>query len=228
MLEAQAALSNGKGLYSRREFSAAINELNTALSKIRDNSEAYFMRGRSLVETQQSEKAIPDLQRAVALAPRNAEYRILLGSVFESQGQWEDAAEQFAQVSSLGGFGDLTVEALDKKITVLKTRLVLEETVPVSSEAEHDHFIGGCKGTIEMTGDTFYYRPVEKQDHALEVAIERIIRMEARNNELRVVLPGNETFNFKVEDPQKFFSVYEMVKQVLGQPTLGKTPDPEN
>ena len=217
---AEAQNARAVQFFKQRDYSAVIEELNLAAEKLPGDPEVFYMRGRSYLETKQINRAIRDLRKAVSIVSSNARYHLYLGTAFESGNNWGEAAKHISRAGSLGGYGDLKTEDLEAKAAYLELMQQLEDSTPVSSDVEHDHFIGHCTGILEMTSSTLAYRPEEKPEHAFEFPILDLISVEVRVQELRLVLPGNESFNFKLEDPEKFSAVYHIKKKLGDLPSL--------
>jgi Tfp pilus assembly protein PilF len=100
-----------------------------------DGDEAQFLteRGLSFLRVQQVDRAIDDLQAAVALDPTSAHAHLVLGSALEAKGRHQEAFSAYQQAADLAdaaGSAELVVTARTQMANLMQRLQALPQTTP--------------------------------------------------------------------------------------------------
>ena len=116
----------GKAKRTTSDPLGAIADLTRAIALKEDFTDAYLMRARILLSMQQATEALPDVEKAITLAPEE-ETSYLRGRIHEAMGNIDAAAADYQNVLELNPFNDeamllvgqllITQERLDEAIT---------------------------------------------------------------------------------------------------------------
>ena len=85
---------------------ATIAALTQAVSRKEDFAEAYLMRGKVLLEMQQTGEAQADVQTLLELAPDNEEALLLAGAISEAQNNRDEAIARYREAVKVNPFNE--------------------------------------------------------------------------------------------------------------------------
>ena len=127
----EIAIKLGSWYANRQQFDCAAETLRAALKTDPKSAQLHYLIGLALVEGKRPGEGIPELEKSVALAPEQAQPRLLLGSVYEKAGKREEAEEQWKQVLRIDPKSEMALDAL-------ATSLIAREDYAAAVQLLHD------------------------------------------------------------------------------------------
>ncbi|MCP4591552.1 MAG: protein kinase [bacterium] len=94
----------GVALQRSRDYPRALRDFEGALAASANNVAALLGRAQVKVYLHQHVAAVADLVRVIELEPENTDAYVLRGDCFDAQGRYAEAAEDYTQALSAGGF----------------------------------------------------------------------------------------------------------------------------
>jgi len=111
-------LNSGAFFADREDYAATIRAATNALRLSPQNAEAFVMRGHAHYEMEQDDQALADILRGVELAPDSAFAHAMLGLMYLTRAEFEEAGKAYA--ASLKCDGDYEMALVGEAVVALQ------------------------------------------------------------------------------------------------------------
>jgi PEGA domain len=217
--DAGARRVQGLDEYGRGEFTAAIPDLEFAVTRNRGTPDVVFALAYSYMKVGHLDQAAHYFGQVQASS--DDQYRsaiAALGDIAKERGDYAGALERYKQAKQLGGSTLYSVAKLDDRIEQIekRERAKAAEPVPITIRAKHLHggLMGGsCNGTLTIGSTGLRYDGTEHTFSANLLAAgvriakdEMIVRFQDKNEKFKVSRADAERFNESLSRFQQFYS----------------------